>query len=164
MNTIIIVIILIILLPISLGLFRNWQTLNSPSQELFLNGKIPNPKLSGAYKGSFESFKTSWQGKKFDPSTSFHSDDSSERAGQVQYGVNIIDGKEKFPFKTYVGKGLQDNIDVLKIDYNIPGNPLWVKLLLDELVEIKPGKYLGKVHINLIPGLPFLVEYFRLEK
>ncbi len=155
MNTIIIVIILIILLPISLGLFRNWQTLNSPSQKLFLNGKIPNPKPSGAYKGSFESFKTSWQGKKFDPSTG---------SGQVQYGVNIIDGKEKFPFKTYVGKGLQDNIDVLKIDYNIPGNPLWVKLLLDELVEIKPGKYLGKVHINLIPGLPFLVEYFRLEK
>lgn len=121
--------------------------LHSPNQKLFLSGKVPNPLPSGLYKGSVN-FKTSWQGKKFDASKSM--------------GINLISGKEKYPFKTYVGKGLADNIDVLKIDYNIPQNPFWLRFILDEIVEISSGKYLGKVHINFF-GLPFSLGYFRLE-
>ena len=149
MNIILIIVVTTVLLPISLGLFRTWQIQNSLNQKLFLNGKNPD-KPNGLYKGSVN-FKTSWEGKKFDASSSA--------------GINIIGGKEKYPFKTYTGKGIRDkNLDVLKIDYNIPQNPLWLRFILDEIVEVDKDKYLGKVHLNLIPGLPLSLGYFRLEK
>ena len=139
-----------ILLPLSLGLVRTWQTQNSPNQKKILSGKIPSPKPDGLYKG-LVNFKTSWQGKKFDAKNST--------------GINIINEKQVYPFKTYIGKGLQDkNLDVFKIDYNIPQNPFWLRFILDEIVETTSGKYLGKIHINLIPYLPFSLGYFRLEK
>ncbi len=149
MNILIALIIIIILLPVILGVYRNWTVQNSPNQKIFLSGKSPNPIPNGLYKGSVN-FKTSWQGKKFDPTNSS--------------GINIIDGKDRYPFKTYTGKGLRDNIEVLKIDYNITQNPFWLRFILDEIVETSPGKYLGKVHIKLIPGLSFSLGYFRLEK
>ena len=149
MNIIIILTIIIFLL-ISFVLLRSWQIQNNPNQKLFLNGKIPNPKPDELYKGTVN-FKTSWQGKKFDASSSS--------------GINLIDGKENYPFKTYVGKGVQDkNLDVYKIDYNIPTNAFWLRFILDEIVEISPNKFLGKVHLKLIPGLPFSLGFFRLEK
>ena len=141
---------LLIILPLLLGLLRTWQVQNSSYQKLFLSGKIPDPLPNNLYKGSVN-FKTTWQGKKFDATNSA--------------GINIIDNNEKYPFKTYTGKGLQDkNLDVFKIDYNIKENPLWLRFILDEIVEIEKNKFLGKVHINLIPGLPFSLGYFRLEK
>ncbi len=133
------------------GAFRTWKIQNSPYRKLFLSGRIPNPKPDGFYKGSIEGLKTSWQGKKFDVSFST--------------GVNLFNNKEIYPFKTYVGKGLQDNKqNVLRIDYNISKNPFWLRFILDEIVEIEPNQYLGKVHLKIIPRLPFSLGYFRLKK
>ena len=144
-------VIIIIILPILLGLIRTWQTQNSSNQKLFLSGHVPNPLPNGSYKGSVGNIKTGWQGKKFDASASA--------------GINLISGKEVYPFKTYAGKGIQDkNLGVYKIDYNIPTNPLWLKFILDEIVEVSPNHFLGKVHLKIIPGLPFTLGYFRLEK
>ncbi len=149
MNIIITVLVIIILLPTFLGLYRTRQTQDSSNQKIFLSGKVPNPKPAGFYKGSV-SFKTTWQGKKFDASSSS--------------GINLISGKEQYPFKTYIGIGIQDrSLDVYKIDYNIPQNPFWLRFILDEIVETSPGKYLGKVHINLF-GFPFSLGYFQLKK
>ena len=140
---------ILIIFPILLALIKTWQTQHNPNQKIFLSGKIPNPLPNGLYKGSV-SFKTSWQGKKFDSSNST--------------GINIISNKEKYPFKTYIGKGIQDkNLDVYKIDYNIKTNPFWLRFILDEIVEVSPGKYLGKVHLNFF-GFPFSLGYFKLEK
>ena len=100
---------------------------------------LPN----GFYKGSV-GFKTSWEGKKF------NAENSS--------GINLFDGQEKYPFKTYEEK------DVLKIDYNLPENPFWVRLILDEIVEISKDKYLGTIKLRLIPGFPVTIGHFRLEK
>ncbi len=120
-------------------------------QKVFLSGKIPNPLPDGFYKGSLRKLKTSWQGKKFDAKNST--------------GINLISGKELYPFKTYIAKGLADkNLDVLKIDYDIPGNPFWLRFILDEIVETSPNHCLGKVHIKLIPGLPITLGFFQLEK
>lgn len=131
---------------ILLGSIRTWQTKNSPNQKIFSAGKVPS-KLTGFYKGNVKGLKTTWQGKEFSKSE----------------GINVFqDGSKNYPFKTYVAKGLTDNIDVLKIDYSQNKSPWWLKYILDELVEISPGKYLGKVHITVIPGLPFTVGYFSL--
>ncbi len=116
----------------------------------FANGKVPSPLPNGFYKGSV-SFKTSWQGKKFNAKNST--------------GINLINDQEKYPFKTYIGKGIADrNLDVLKIDYNIPQNPWYLRFILDEIVETSPGHYLGKVHIKLFPSLGLTLGFFRLEK
>ena len=144
-------IFLIVTLLLIFALLRTWKTQTGSNQKLFLSGHIPNPLLDGIYKGSVIGLKTNWQGKKFDAKNSA--------------GINIIDNKEKYPFKTYIGKGLQDtNLRVYKIDYNISQNPLWLRFILDEIVEVEKGKYLGKVHINLIPKVPISLGYFRLEK
>jgi hypothetical protein len=35
---------------------------------------------------------------------------------------------------------------------------------VDELVETSPEKYLGKLHIQIFPGLSFALGYFSLER
>jgi hypothetical protein len=53
---------------------------------------------------------------------------------------------EAFPFRTCVGRGEIDaRVSVLKIDYDFEANPALIRHILDELVQIAPGRYLGKV-------------------
>ncbi len=138
---------------ILLGIWRTWKVQSSPLQADFLKGKVPS-NMDGFYKGTVTTIKTNWQGKKLDASNSA--------------GINIFkeaDGnQERYPFKTYTGKGLIDNRDVLKIDYSDNKDPWWLKFILDELVETSPNKYLGKVHIKIFPGIGFSLSYFQLEK
>ena len=70
-----------------------------------------------------------------------------------------------YPFKTYFGPGLRDHgVETMKIDYQLPTVPFYARPILDEIVEVSPGKYLGKIHYRLIPGFPFTIGYFWLEK
>jgi len=147
-----IIISLIVVLFILFAFYRTWKTQHGESQKLFLSGKLPNPKLDGFYKGSITGqTNLSWNGKVFN--------------AQASSGINKINDSEKYKFKTFTGKGLQDkNLEVLKLEYNIPGNPFWLRTVLDEIVETKPGVYLGKTHVRIIPGFPFTLGYFNLEK
>ena len=135
---------------------RTWHMKKEPNQQAFLAGKLPNPKPDGFYQGSTGFGETGWRGKKFNAESST--------------GINIFKDKkgndiEKYPFKTYVGKGLFDeNTIVLKIDYNIPENPFWIRWILDEIVEVSSNEYLGKAHVRIIPGFPFSILYFELKK
>jgi hypothetical protein len=130
-------------------------TQHSSYQKQFAAGTVPNPTPDGFLKGLTDFYQAGWQGKKVDAATA--------------NGINVFsDGNgvvEKFPFKTYVGKGLQDkNLDVFKIDYAGTASPWYARPILDEIVEIAPGKYLGKISYRLIPGYPFALWYFKLEK
>lgn len=147
---------LCVLAAAAVGLVRTWHMEHSKNQKLFLGGVVPNPAPDGLYRGSVSGPKVSWLGKRFSAATS--------------RGINSFDDdtdgqREQYPFRTYVGKGLRDlGTDVFKIDYNVPENPWWLRTILDEIVEIDPGHYLGKVHVQLIPGYPFTLAYFELEK
>jgi hypothetical protein len=56
------------------------------------------------------------------------------------------DRLEAFPFRTCVARGeLDSGVNVLKIDYDFEANPTLIRHILDELVQIAPGRYLGKV-------------------
>jgi len=151
-----IVLAVIILSLIILGFFYTRKTQNSGNQEIFLKGIVPSPLPEGIYKGSIGKHKVSWLGKAFN--------------SQALSGINMFvdsSGKltEKYPFKIYIGRGLLDkNLTVLKIDYNIASNPLWVRIILDEIVQISENVYLGKVILKIIPGFPFSVGYFELTK
>lgn len=154
MGILLMVFIFLLVVILTVGLLWTAKTQRNPVQKQFLIGNVPNS-LNGFYKGNVKGYKGTWQGKKFNASESI--------------GINIFkkegETSEQFPFKTYVGNGIQDkNIKVLKIDYNIPQNPLWARFILDELVEIEKNQYLGKLHIRFIPFLPFSLGYFKLEK
>jgi hypothetical protein len=139
---------------IGVGLALTFQTRRSPKQHEFVTGRVPSELPDGFYDGSAD-LKTSWRGKTFN---------AVERRG-----INRLESggtrRERFPFGIYFGSGLTDpQIEVLKIDYDIPENPFWLRWILDEMVEVADGSLLGKVHVRLVPGFPFTVGYFRLAK
>jgi hypothetical protein len=150
------IIIIVAVVATVAGIIRTWQIQNDANQKVFLAGSVPDPKPEGLYSGTVPGKKVSWLGKKFNPTDST--------------GLNIFDDGngikgERYPFKTYIGKGLHDkNLDVLKIDYNLPGNPFWLKLILDEIVQVGPDQYLGKLNLRIIPGYSFGLMYFNLKK
>lgn len=157
MKLAVIVFIGLVLLALALmtfaGGYLTWKSQKSPLDDIFAKGALPKG-LDGFYAGKVDGYNGSWRGKVFDAKT--------------QTGINRfeISGQtiEHYSFDTYSGKGLQNrNTMALKIDYNRPGNPWWVKFVLDEVVEIEPGNYIGKIHLRIIPGLPFTVGYFKLS-
>lgn len=139
----------------TVGVIRTIMLEHAFEAQLFANGKVPDPLPYGFYKGNISILGYQWLGKKFD-------------RGSAK-GINVFfhDGNtfDSFPFITYVDKEVKDSsIAVLRIDYDMPNNPLWVRPVLDEIVEVGTGKYLGKAYIRIIPFYPFLVTYFWLEK
>jgi len=139
---------------ITLGTLRTIGVQTAPGQKVFLAGKIPSKQPDGIYHGSVN-LNTKWIGKKF------QSNNSSGINNFKEHGKTV----ERYPFKTYIGKGIQDKQkDVLKIDYNIAGNPLWLRFILDEVVETAPNTFLGKVHLRILPGIAFTAGYFTLTK
>ena len=140
----------ILALILLLGCARTIMLQYGDTQHEFLAGKAVMPQ--GLWPGVLPGYTTSWQGKKFTGDT----------------GINVFsrDGKnvDVYPFKTYIARGAVDPIDVVKIDYNTKGNPFWLRLILDEVVQVKPNEYLGKLQLRLVPGLPITLLYFRLER
>ena|ERR671914_970256 len=74
-------------------------------------------------------------------------------------------GIEAFPFRTRRGPGEVDpDVDVLKIDYDFEANPnLVIRKILDELVEVEPGFYLGKI-LYRWKGSFRRIGFFTLER
>ncbi len=135
-------------------LVRTWVVEEGRMQKVFAKGKAPETMPAGFYKGSVHDVRLSWEGKKF-----LHD----------HRGVNVFKkGRkevEKYPFKTGRGKGLRDeHMTVYKIDYNLRENPWWLRACLDEVVEVEPGKYLGKLHVRLVSWMPITLGYFWLKK
>lgn len=134
--------------------FLHLRTQHSFLEQRFLTGHIPKPLPDGFYKGSFRA-STPWLGKTFNRNT--------------QTGVNLFQsksGKSKaYPFTMYIGKSNVDlGLDVLKIDYNVPANSFWVRHILDEVVEVSPNHYLGKVELRVLPNISLAIAYFELAK
>jgi hypothetical protein len=150
------VLILLAIFGIGLGFFLTLYVEKSGNQALFKMGKLPSPSPDGFYKGSFSNYTLSWLGKKFDKTDST--------------GINVfLDSNgikyERYSFVTSQGYGARDkNVNLLKIDYNVPGNPFWLKPLHDELVSIEDGSYLGKIELRIIPGFPFTLGFFTLTR
>jgi hypothetical protein len=71
-----------------------------------------------------------------------------------------------FKFRTYVSPGKVDpDRETLKIDYDSDQNPgLLIRDILDELVQVVPGAYLGKVLLRRGGGPEWrLIGYFALQ-
>ena len=155
---------------------------------LFRAGAPPRLALNGRYSGSLTLLDLApgltqlgevitagwlpWQGKMFD---------SDQRTGVNIFTYDSLglarlfnpfyrgfeaDGPHTyraFTFRTSVGPGLFDtDRQVFKIDYDLPANPSLIRHVLDELVEIEDGEFLGKAHFKWGWGRWQTVAYFTL--
>lgn len=154
----------LLLVAIILLWLRTMQMKKEPNQQEFLRGSVPNPKPDGFYRGQV-GFDSRWVGKKFDAQNSKGVNILKDKSARHNAAPGSSNEYEKYPFTTSVGTGLFDEkLFVLKIDYNIKGNPFWLRWILDEIVQVAPNEYLGKMHLRLLPGFPFSVLYFELKR
>jgi len=154
-------------------------------QNLFAKGTTPK-NLDGFYEGKLEllipkspveffgkfvsKFYLPWYGKEFNkilregnnliPSYLLFLMKTRYRNSIVKTEKNRL---HVFPFKTRVQKGLVDNIEVTRLDYDRKENPTTVRKVIDELVCIDKNKFLGKAFIKT-QNDPRLVAFFCLTK
>jgi hypothetical protein len=113
-----------------------------------------------------------WLGKRFDSSTQT-GDNLLARSARLplralwpSYSLQDAPGGRcaAFRFRTYVGPGAVDpDRQTLKIDYDSADNPsLLIRDILDELVQVVPGAYLGKILLRR-KGERSLIGYFALR-
>jgi hypothetical protein len=158
---------------------------------LFRSGKAPAEQLDGRYVGGLAAIDLApgatqlaqailsrwlpWKGKRFDAACecgdNVFTRDSYSLARVIwplyrAYSDDTATTYRAFTFKTYIGPGMFDpDRQVFKLDYDLPGNPSGnVKRVLDELVELPDGTYLGKAHLKLYWGTWKTVAYFTLSK
>ncbi len=144
-------VLVLVTLIVAIATYFNYRTSNNINQAKFDSGTISNKQLDGFYEGkNFDGLGERWLGKTFD--------------GDTKTGINTFSDEEKYEFKVYQAQGLRDNRTVIRLDYSSKNNPFWMRFIKDEMVEVSPNNYLGKVTFDIVPGLPFTVTYFELTK
>lgn len=141
--------LLCLAMGLMIGIYQTYKVERAPFQAKFRSGRASAP--AGFLKGTVSNaLGTSWQGKVFDHSAAT--------------GINQFANGQRYPFRTYTAAGLRDHdVQVLRIDYNQPGNPWWLRFIADEITESTPGHYIGKIHLKL-PGITFSLGYFELTQ
>lgn len=148
----------------------------SPYQAMFVAGKVPNSAPQGFYPGMPHVLldkKTPWLGKSFDRSTQTGFNIFTPTGASIlkiatptysRFSLNPEGNTNAYYFRTYVGKGKKDKgTDVIKLDYSSSENPWIIRIILDEIVEIAPDTYLGKIHVKVLPGFFVTIGYFGLR-
>ncbi len=91
--------------------------------------------------------------------------DSVDREDSARGGYNEFLGRVRIgSFKIDSGdSALGDGQRVLRINYNRPGNPFWLRPLNDELKRLQEGYYLGR-GVFVVGGRAFNSFYFSVER
>ena len=160
-----------------LGSLITFLVERSPYHRMFVEGQVPNALPDGFHPGEAHVLldkKTPWLGKSFDCKKNIGFNVFTPLGARIlkffsplyqKFSLTEESNTRAYYFKTYTGKGKKDsNIDVFKLDYDSPENPLWIRIILDEIVEIAPQQYLGKIHVKLLPGYFVTIGYFGLQK
>ena len=143
--------LLTIILALGYGFYRTWKTGWSEDYDRFQQGMVPSVMPEGLWKGTALGLgEVSWKGKKFFKSGT---------------GINLVGEEEKFPFRFSKEMSIKDGKkEVIRLDYNQPENPFWLRFIVDEMVSTGENQFLGIVYIKVIPWLPFRMGYFTLTK
>ena len=157
--------------------------------ELFAQGTVPSPALNGHYQGALLTTSVNpfidalargllglwlpWKGKFLNAAAQtgdniFTNDglwlSRLVFAGYKGYIADEPGRSRALAFRTYLGAGKDDpGLQVLKIDYDLDVNPSFVvRDVLDELVQVGEGYYLGKAHLHW-QGRWRCAAYFTLQ-
>jgi hypothetical protein len=90
----------------------------------------------------------------------------SSTGAQTHDGINrmVLGARMNwFPFTTRVETSVIDGKDTIYLDYEQPGNPIFIRKIRDELREVAPGMYLGPAMWKTGPGKAALVLWFALD-
>jgi hypothetical protein len=158
---------------------------------LFRAGTVPSPPPDGPYHGELvaldiapivtqlvewlTSFLMPWKGKFLIAAESRGDNIFSAKwrtvlglmfpfyKGNRDYGNDAF---RAFIFDTSIAQGKVDtDRRVFRIDYDRPDNPaLSIRRIIDEIVEVRDGVYLGKVHFRWWWGTWQMIGYFALRK
>lgn len=166
---------------------RGWAALNS----IFRAGEAPLQPLDGTYAGRFVALRIfpvltqlagriasawmPWKGKGFDgehnTGDNLLARDSYWLARLVwpfYRGYNHVRPwtYHAFAFDTSFAPGIRDHdLRVFRLSYNVPGNPrLFVRRIVDELVQVDDGIFLGKAYFHWGWGRWKLWAYFLLTR
>jgi hypothetical protein len=152
---------------------------------LFARGRVPDPPPDGRLRGSLLHLTLGpagavlapgaaiWLGKRFDADHASGANVFSSRVhtlGRVltpaAYRVSWPEDTRSYralAFATSVGPGALDpGVEVLRIDYDLAANAPPFRRILDELVEVEPGVYLGQALLRRRGGHRRLA-WFALE-
>jgi hypothetical protein len=153
---------------------------------LFRAGRAPQAPLDGPYAGELVTTTFGraadvafgalgrvympWRGKVFDAAAHGGSNLFTARSQPLirPFDRAVRDDRpglvSAYRFATSTGRGVIDrDREILKIDYDLPTNPFGpIRRVLDELVEVAPGYYLGKAHLR-VRGHWRTVAYFALQ-
>lgn len=149
----------------------------SARQEQFLRGTLPTSPPDQFYRGSaylLGNRPVPWLGKSFEKENNLGFNIFTPKGGQLlkvmtplykRFRTNVDGNTEAYNFKTSIGAGFKDNeIDTFKLDYDSSENPFLIRIILDEIVEVAPEEFLGKVHMKVFPGYYATVGFFGLRK
>jgi hypothetical protein len=150
-------------------------TVLEPLPEGFLRGRLVATSTWGPLDTFFRwlaALYMPWEGKSFDP----HASTGSNRfSTSVTLPMRLLwpsyaplehtaTGLSAFEFRTRIAPGMLDpGVEVLKIDYDFDANPRFIiRRILDELVQVGNGVYLGKVLFRA-GGRYHPIGFFSLE-
>ena len=161
-----------------LGSFVTFLVERNSYHQAFVQGRVPDPLPQGFHPGMAHVLldkPVPWLGKSFDRDQQRGFNIFTPLGAKIlkiaspfypKFTVNEDGNTRAYYFKTWVGKGKKDvNVDVLKLDYAaVRENPLFIRIILDEVVEVAPEQYLGKIHVKLLPGFFVTIGYFGLTE
>jgi len=155
---------------------RNRGEVLARLNEIFRSGEAPDPWPSGFQSGRLVATSTwgpwdslvqriaglwtPWSGKSFDEPAKTGINRFRQTAAMrwwlrllfpgYRLPLVVPDWIEAFPFRNAIGPGELDlDLEVLKIDYDFAANPGLIRRILDELVQVAPGLYLGAILFRL---------------
>jgi hypothetical protein len=146
-------------------------------QSKFTKGRLPEMPPDGFYKGSaylLGGRPVPWLGKSFESGNQKGFNIFTPKGASLLkvmtpfyrlFRLNKDGNTDAYYFNTSTGPGFKDkDIEVFKLDYDSPENPFLIRIILDEMVEVAPQEFLGKVHMKVFPGYYATIGFFGLKK
>ncbi len=149
----------------------------SERQKHFIAGSMPIVAPDGFYKGLaylLGNRPVPWLGKSFEQENQKGFNIFTPKGALLLkvltpfyklFRVNSDGNTDAYYFKTSVSQGFRDKqIDTFKLDYDAAENPFLIRIILDEIVEVRPQEFLGKVHMKVFPGYYATIGFFGLKQ
>ncbi|WP_250655966.1 hypothetical protein [Alkalimarinus coralli] len=108
----------------------------SPKGRMLAIRGIDKTPLFGATQALSKVSVFPWNGK------SFQAKNNKQGTGINRINLTLAQ-KQWFPFNTVIVPSVIDGKECIYLDYDLPGNPWFIRKIRDELREVSPGLFLG---------------------
>lgn len=144
-------------------------------EHLYRDGKRPAAlsDLDGDARGAMLAWRSpgrgplAWLLRSFGSSSIFPWEGKSFRSQNADQGeginrINLLKKMRWFPFKTRFAASFLDGKPSFFLDYSGPGNPPFIRSIVDEVREVAPGLYLGPAAL-LVRDKPRPILFFAVS-